>query len=82
MAQKVLIVNSATGQQGQYAIQDSDVAMNAAATGNASTGAHGFLPALSGSSTQYLSGTGNWSTPGVGSGSVGSQAQLAYWMGL
>jgi hypothetical protein len=42
-------------------------------TGNASAAAHGFLPKLSNVSTQYLSGSGTWTTPeGGGSGGGGS----------
>jgi hypothetical protein len=36
---------------------------------DASTGQHGLLPKLSGSATQYLNGTGTWTTPPIGGSS-------------
>jgi hypothetical protein len=36
-------------------------------THNASTSAHGLLPKLSGTSTQFLNGSGTWTTPAGGS---------------
>jgi len=41
------------------------------ATNNASTSAHGYLKKLSNVSTEYMDGTGNWSTPAGGSSLVG-----------
>jgi hypothetical protein len=47
-------------------------------TGNASTTAHGYLRKLSGTATQYLDGSGNWSTPaGGGGGTAGITASAS-----
>lgn len=39
-------------------------------TANATTGRHGLLPKLSGTATEYLDGSGAWSTPGGGGSAV------------
>jgi hypothetical protein len=47
---------------------------------NASTTAHGLLPKLSNVSTQYLDGTGAWSTPAGGGGSSGPPKPFKAWV--
>lgn len=49
-------------------------------TNNASTSKHGFLKKLSGVSTEFMNGAGNWATPaGGGSGSPGgSDGQIQF----
>jgi hypothetical protein len=44
---------------------------------NASTTVHGLLPKLSGTGTQYLNGTGGWSTP-AGTGGAGDMSSADY----
>lgn len=56
-------------------IADSEVTFTDITTNNASTSAHGYLPKLSGSSTQFLNGTGAFSTP---SGIVNSYTSQAF----
>lgn len=48
-------------------------------TNNASTSKHGFLKKLSGTSTQYMDGSGNWSTP-AGSGTDSSTFATKYFV--
>jgi hypothetical protein len=50
-----------TGDQTDATLTFSDVTTN-----NSTTLKHGFLPKLSGNSTQYLDGNGNYSTPTAG----------------
>lgn len=50
--------NSQGGQLAEGALSLSNVATN-----NATTGRHGFLKILSNVATEYMDGTGNWSTP-------------------
>jgi hypothetical protein len=47
---------------------------------NASATAHGLLPKLSNVSTQYLDGTGAWSTPAGGGGSSGPPKPFKTWV--
>lgn len=47
---------------------DANLSLSDITTNNSSTSQHGFLKKLSNSATEYMDGTGNWSTPG-GSGS-------------
>lgn len=49
-------------------IEETDLNFSDVTTANASTSKHGLLPKLSGISTQYLDGTGAWSTPAGGGG--------------
>jgi hypothetical protein len=56
---------------GDQVISDATISTSDITTNNASTSKHGFLPKLSGSSTQYLDGTGTWSTPAGGGGGGG-----------
>lgn len=53
-------------------VNDSDVAFTDITTNNASTSKHGFLKKLSGVSTEFLNGTGVFSTPSGGGGGGGS----------
>lgn len=48
-------------------IVESDLLLSDNTTNNASTTKHGFLKKLSGSATEYMDGSGNWSTPAGGS---------------
>ena len=50
---------------------ESSVTFTDITTNNATTSLHGFLKKLSGTSTQYMGGDGNWSTP-VGTTYTGS----------
>lgn len=59
-------VISVAGRTGAVVINDSDIQFTDITTGNATSGAHGFLPKLSGTSTNVLHGDGTWSDP-VGS---------------
>lgn len=56
-------------------VAESEVTFTDITTNNASTSQHGFLPKLSGTSTQYLDGTGAYSTP---SGIVNSYTSQAF----
>src|SRR5262249_5331994 len=49
-------------------VKDSDLSLSDITTNNASTSNHGFLKKLSNNATEYMDGTGNWSTPSVGAG--------------
>lgn len=42
---------------------DADISFTDTVTGNATISAHGFLKKLTGTATQYMDGSGNWSTP-------------------
>jgi len=62
-------------------VKDSDLSTSDVATNNVSTAKHGFVPKAPGVSTQYLDGTGAWSTPaggGGGSTSVNTIAATVY----
>ena len=60
-------------------IEEAELNFSDVTTNNASTTKHGLLPKLSNNSSQYLNGTGNWSTPaGGGSTPGGSVNQLQY----
>ena len=64
---------------GTFNITDANLSMSDITTNNSSTGQHGFLKKLSGTSTQYMDGSGNWSTPsgtGVTSFSSGNLSPL------
>ncbi len=58
----------------QTAPAESDVTFTDITTNNASTSKHGFLKKLSNSATEYMDGTGAWSTPAGGGGGGGSGA--------
>lgn len=55
------------------ATPDSDATLTTTdiTTNNATTSKHGFLKKLSNSATEYMDGTGNWSTPAGGGGGGG-----------
>lgn len=53
---------------GGAAVTDATIAVSDVTTNNASTSAHGWLKKLSNSATEYMDGTGAWSTPAGGSG--------------
>lgn len=53
---------------GDQVISDATLSTSDVTTNNASTLKHGFLPKLSGSSSQYLAGDGTWATPAGGGG--------------
>jgi len=61
------VFNPFTGKldftNGASAVNDSDVIFTDITDGNASISKHGFLPKLSGSSSQFLNGAGNYITP-------------------
>jgi hypothetical protein len=60
------------GLLSEAALSFSDVT-----TGNASTGAHGYLKKLNNDATYYMDGTGNWSQPaGGGGGGVNTMAAI------
>jgi len=48
---------------------DADATLTDITTNNSSTAKHGFLKKLSNSATEYMDGSGNWSTPAGGGGS-------------
>lgn len=50
---------------------ESAVTFTDITTNNASTSKHGYLKKLSNSATEYMDGTGNWSTPAGGGGGGG-----------
>lgn len=56
-------------------LAESALALTDIATNNSSTSKHGFLLKLNNSSTQYMDGTGAWSTP-AGSGGTGAGGPL------
>lgn len=57
---------SASADPAWGTIQGSDITFTDVTTGNATTSNHGYLRKLSGTSTQYLDGSGAWSTPASG----------------
>lgn len=52
------------------AVTDAKLSTSDITTNNASTSKHGFLKKLSNVSTEYMDGTGAWSTPAGGGGGV------------
>lgn len=46
---------------------ESSLSLSDVTTGNTSTSKHGLAPKLSGNASQYLDGSGLWSSPSVGS---------------
>lgn len=53
---------------GGAAVDDATISTTDITTNNASTTKHGWLKKLSNISTEYMSGTGVWSTPAGGGG--------------
>ena len=47
-------------------VKEANLSFTDVTTGNASASQHGLLPKLSGTATQFLNGTGGWSTPAAG----------------
>jgi hypothetical protein len=60
------LVNTSGTNTGDQAISDATISTTDVTTNNASTSKHGFLKKLSNSATEYMNGTGNWSTPAGG----------------
>lgn len=56
---------------------DSDITFTDITTNNASTSKHGYLKKLSGSATEYMDGSGAWSTPAGGGGGSGGLVLLS-----
>lgn len=56
-----------SGTLDYYAPSDAELSTTNITTNNATASKHGFLPILSNVATQYLDGTGAWSTPPGGS---------------
>lgn len=56
-------------------VDEGDINLSDVLTNNVSSARHGFAPKLSGTATEYLNGSGQWSTPAGGGGGGG---QL-YW---
>ena len=54
-------------------LTEAKLALSDVTTANASTTAHGLLRKLSGTATQYLDGTGAWSTPAGGGGGLDTE---------
>lgn len=54
---------STSGVPTQTQPNESDLAFTDIVTSNSSTSKHGFLKKLTGTATQYMDGTGSWSTP-------------------
>lgn len=55
-----------------FNVSDANLVASDITTNNSSTSQHGFLKKLSGTSTQYMGGDGNWSTPAGSGGTVTS----------
>jgi hypothetical protein len=55
-----------SGANNSLSIREADLALTDVTTNNASTTKHGLLPKLNGTSTTYLDGTGNFTTPSTG----------------
>ena len=58
---------------------EGDLSLTDITTNNASTTKHGFLKKLSNSATEYMDGTGNWSTPAGGGGGAATFVSIAKW---
>ena len=58
------LMHGGAGAQPTFsAVVEDDITLANVTTNNSSAAKHGFLPKLSGVSTQFLDGDGNWSTP-------------------
>jgi len=60
------------------AVTDAKLSTSDITTNNASTSKHGFLKKLSNSATDYMDGTGAWSTPAGGGGSGAPLGHVHY----
>lgn len=49
-----------------FPVQEDNLYLNDVTTWNATSTGHGFVPRLSGNSSQFLDGAGNWTTPSAG----------------
>jgi len=58
-----LLHGNASGDPTYGPVVEADITLADNTTNNSSAAQHGFLPKLSGTSTQYLDGNGGWSTP-------------------
>jgi len=77
-----ITVNGVTqdlSQNRTFTITDANLSTSDVTTNNASTTKHGFLKKLSNVSTEYMDGTGNWSTP---PGGVSDVAYDSSWVGV
>lgn len=64
-------VNTVQGLTGAVTITDANLSTSDVTTNNATTTKHGFLKKLSGNSTDYMAGDGNWTAlPGGGGGNT------------
>jgi hypothetical protein len=64
-------VNTVQGLTGTVVITDANLSTSDITTNNASITKHGFLKKLSGNSTDYMAGDGNWTAlPGGGGGNT------------
>lgn len=61
---------NASGNPSWSSVIEADMNLSDNTTNNASILRHGFLPKLSNSASQYLDGTGNWSTPPGGTANL------------
>lgn len=57
------VITDSSGILNTSDIQETDLSLTDVTTANATTSLHGLLPKLSGSTSQYLDGAGNFSTP-------------------
>ena len=58
-------------------VEDADLLLFDVTTNNVSITAHGFVPKAPNIATEYLDGTGNWSTPAGGGGGSGTVTSVA-----
>lgn len=61
-------------------IDEDALALTDVTTNNATTLKHGFLKKLSGSSTQFMNGVGNWATPSGGGGGGGGSNSFSFFI--
>ncbi|HRZ18941.1 MAG TPA: hypothetical protein P5136_02700 [Methanofastidiosum sp.] len=59
-----------------FPVQEDNLFLNDVATWNVTSTGHGFIPKLSGNSSQYFDGTGNWTIPAGGGGGVPANYSL------
>ena len=61
---------NAAGQPSFASVVEADLNLTDLTTANAAVGQHGLLKKLSNVATQFMDGTGNWSTPAGGAGAT------------